>query len=437
MALHQEATNLLPVYRHTGKYTDIEAPVEQDLTPQTPPLTSKQWLQILSAFVVFLNTWGLLLAFGAFQTYYQETLLKNHTPSSLAWISTVSAFILLFSGLVTGPLFDYGFLRPLLFFGSLLEIFGLMMLSVSTEYYQVFPSQGICVGLGGGMIFIPSIAAAAFSLQEFRRAKFISIISSATGGVIYPIVFRRLVFSAGFPWSIRCIAFIVFATFLLSWPILMYPPNKSPIVRNWIDISALTDMAFVSTVFGTVLSAMAYYLPMLYLPLFAETAIEGFHNIDLAFYLVSIANGTSVIGRLLAGLVATKIGPIETCSLAVITSALLLYCWLALKSTGGLIVWAAFWGLISSAIVAMPGAIVPLLSPSLGVIGTRTGMLWAGVGVGMLIGSPIAGALVDETSGKIHWWHAQLFAALCMTFSSFFFVYPTIYVRRKKAGGSA
>lgn len=124
---------------------------------------------------------GILLTFGVFQTYYKQILLPDKSSSEIAWISTTCAFILLFSGIVTGSLFDYGFLRSLLFAGSLLEVFGLMMLSISSEYYQVFLSQGICVGLGGGMLYVPSIAATAFSLQDFRRAKFIGLIASATG----------------------------------------------------------------------------------------------------------------------------------------------------------------------------------------------------------------------------------------------------------------
>lgn len=250
------------------------------------------------------------------------------------------------------------------------------------------------------------------------------------GGVIYPIVFRRLVSSVGFPWAIRSIAFIVLATFMPSWLILTRPVRKSPMVRSFLDVSVFRDAAFMSTTCGAVLSAIAYYLPIIYLPLFAETGIKGFHNTDLAFYLVSIANSTSIVGRLLSGLVAAKIGPIETCGMAVAISAILLYGWFGVKSTGAVIVWAALWGFISSVIVAMPGAIVPLLSPSPAVIGTRTGTLWAGVGVGMLIGSPIAGALIKESLTGIHWWRAQLFAALCMTLSSFFFIYPIMYVRR-------
>lgn len=122
-----------------------------------------------------------MLAFGSFQTYYEQTLFPEKSNSEVAWISTVCAFLLLFSGLITGPLFDYGYLRPLLLVGSVLEVFGLMMISLSTDYYQAFLSQGLCVGLGGGMLYIPSIAAAAASLQEVRRAKFIGLIASATG----------------------------------------------------------------------------------------------------------------------------------------------------------------------------------------------------------------------------------------------------------------
>lgn len=123
----------------------------------------------------------MLLAFGVFQTFYEETLHPHESPSNLSWVSTISAFILLGSGLLTGPLFDYGYLRPLLVGGSLLEVFGLIILSLSTKYYQVFLSQGICVGLGAGMIFVPGLSAVAVSLDNARRAKIIGLVSSATG----------------------------------------------------------------------------------------------------------------------------------------------------------------------------------------------------------------------------------------------------------------
>lgn len=40
-------------------------------------------------------------------------------------------------GVFTGPLVDTGHLRPLMISGNFLIVFGMMMTSLATEYYQV------------------------------------------------------------------------------------------------------------------------------------------------------------------------------------------------------------------------------------------------------------------------------------------------------------
>ena len=47
----------------------------------------------------------------------------------------------------------------------------------------------------------------------------------------------------------------------------------------------------------------------------------------------------------------------------------------------------------------LPAAAVAELSPSLNVVGARMGMIWASSAVGILTGSPIAGAVSDPTQG--------------------------------------
>lgn len=37
--------------------------------------------------------------------------------------------------------------------GTLLHVFGLMMASISTEYYQILLSQGVCSAIGVAAIF--------------------------------------------------------------------------------------------------------------------------------------------------------------------------------------------------------------------------------------------------------------------------------------------
>jgi predicted MFS family arabinose efflux permease len=115
---------------------------------------------------------GLLLTFGVFQTYYEQVLVAHRSSSAVSWISTTGAFVVLSAGIVTGPLYDRGYYPVLLLFGSLLQVFGMMMLSLATEYYQLFLSQAICVGLGAGIVFTPSVAAAAACLTSpATRAK--------------------------------------------------------------------------------------------------------------------------------------------------------------------------------------------------------------------------------------------------------------------------
>lgn len=61
-------------------------------------------------------------------------------------------------GAATGPVYDAGYFRELLWGGSFLVVFGHMMLSLSTKYYQVLLSQAFCIGIGTGLLFVPGVA---------------------------------------------------------------------------------------------------------------------------------------------------------------------------------------------------------------------------------------------------------------------------------------
>ena len=126
--------------------------------PESPNEGTLAWLSTFAAFLLFLISWGPSIGFGAFQNYYQRNLIAEHSPSSIAWIGTVNATLLISSGVLAGPLFDRGYARYLMVFGCLLAVLGEMMLSMSTKYYQVMLSQGFCSGIGSGLIYVPSIA---------------------------------------------------------------------------------------------------------------------------------------------------------------------------------------------------------------------------------------------------------------------------------------
>jgi MFS family permease len=121
---------------------------------------------------------GIYNSYGAFQTFYQQNILSSNSASSIAWIGSIQGFLLMFLGAVLGPIFDRGYFRSLILTGTLAVVFGLMMTSISTKYYQVFLSQGVVVGLGSSCIFVPSIATVA---TYFNRKRSLAVGIALTG----------------------------------------------------------------------------------------------------------------------------------------------------------------------------------------------------------------------------------------------------------------
>jgi MFS family permease len=118
-------------------------------------------------------------SFGVFQTFYQSDLLRSQTPSNISWIGSIQTFLILVGAALVGPLFDRGYLRTLIRVGSFLVVFGTMMVSLCTEYWQFILAQGITVGLGLGCLFLPSVAVIA---HYFARKKSAALGIASAGG---------------------------------------------------------------------------------------------------------------------------------------------------------------------------------------------------------------------------------------------------------------
>ena len=65
-----------------------------------------------------MNTWGITNTYGVFQTYYELEVLRDSTPSAISWIGSIQAFLLMLVGALTGPVYDAGYFRELLWGGS-------------------------------------------------------------------------------------------------------------------------------------------------------------------------------------------------------------------------------------------------------------------------------------------------------------------------------
>ena len=216
-----------------------------DLGPVVPPDGGfLAWAQIFGSFLINVNNWGLVNAFGVFQAFYETDLLRDQSASTISWVGTLQGSLLLIVGVISGPLFDSGYFNFLLIGASLGLVFALMMLSLATQYYQVILTQGILLGICSGLLYIPGVALVPVYFKH-RRGLALGIATGggSIGGIIYPIVFRRLLGQLGFGWATRVIGFIAIIT--LGVAIAVIKPLGRRSRRQLLDFDAFHDVAYV------------------------------------------------------------------------------------------------------------------------------------------------------------------------------------------------
>ena len=181
------------------------------------------------------------------------------------------------------------------------------------------------------------------------------------------------------------------------------------------NVKHIRDAPFMSYCFALFFGFMGVYVIFFYIQIYAIEVSDT--NISLAFYLLPIINATSTFGRLLSNFLADKFGPLNVQIPFALVAALLCFCWIAIKTMASLIVLCALYGFFCGSFVSLTGPTVVSLSPNPGTIGTRIGISIASAGIGLLIGSPIAGAILQTPSG---WAGLQVWCGALLAISGFF-----------------
>lgn len=214
--------------------------------PGPPPDGGLQaWTQVIMGHLTVFNTWGYINSFGVFQTYY-VTMLKE-TPSAISWVGSVQIFLLFFVGTFSGRATDYGLFRITFIVGSIFQLLGIFMTSLSTKYWHLFLAQGILTGLGNGLIFCPTISMVSTYFSK-KKSLALGLVASgtATGGLVFPVIVQQLLPKIGFPWTLRIMGFVMLAivcvTLTLTKPRL--PPRKSGPLVEWAAFKELPYALF-------------------------------------------------------------------------------------------------------------------------------------------------------------------------------------------------
>ncbi|EGE01788.1 MFS monocarboxylate transporter [Trichophyton equinum CBS 127.97] len=382
----------------------------------------KAWIYVLASFFLFMNAWGLTQTFGAFNQYYVSSLLSTSSPSSISWIGSFQVCLVIVLGVFTGPLFDAGYLRQMLTLGSTLVVLGMSTLSLATAYWQVFLAQGLCVGLGSGLLYVPALAFVSTLFPDSVRPWAIGCVNAGggMGGIIYTFMLRDLEPHIGFGWAVRAIALVTLVLSVVALAILLPYRSKAPKSKHrraMFDLKALREPSFLLFSIAMFLNYLAFYITPFYIPMYATEALH--QSRSFAFACLVYMSITSIIGRTLPMLAAGRLGSLQVYIAATVGTIVALFSWTAVHNVA-----------VSGVQVAAPSAAMshPVLSPTMSVIGTRMGMGWMFAGVGVLVGSPIAGALVNVTPGQVDFKPAQSFAGAVAAGALLCLIFPLVAV---------
>ncbi|KIM99327.1 hypothetical protein OIDMADRAFT_127322 [Oidiodendron maius Zn] len=359
---------------------------------------STAWLCVLGAWCTMFCSFGWINSIGTFQEYYQINLLKQYSPSEISWIPSLQIFIMFATGPIVGKIYDQRGPHILLLVGTFLHVFGLMMASISSRYYQVLLSQGVCSACGVACIFQPALSATSGWFNKKRGAAFGALSTgSSLGGVIFPIMVSRLIREVGYGWAMRISAFLIlFLLIVANLAVKSRLPPRSRSQTKQEPMRPFKETSMMLLLGGAFFLTFGIFIPINFI--IVEAIAQGMAP-GLAQYLLAVLNATSLFGRALSGMLADKVGRYNVfVVVCYTTSILILALWIPATNNAATIAFAGFFGFTSGAYVSLLPALAAQISPPRE-IGFRTGLLFLFCSLGGLTTSPIAGAILARENG--------------------------------------
>ncbi|KAF9258995.1 MFS general substrate transporter [Marasmius fiardii PR-910] len=358
----------------------------------------RAWLVVLGTALSSTASFGYVNSWGVFQSYYERTLLSDLSPSTIAWIGSVQYALVFLPALPIGRLFDLGYFKIPFLISSCAIVAGAFLTGECTKYWQFMLCQGILQGVACGCVYGPTMGVIGHWFKERRgRAMGLTAVGSSIGGTVFPIASRRLIDRVGFPWTMRILGFILL--FCLMVPNITLARRLPPknIKGGLFNFAAFKNPAFTVYTISGVFGFLGLYTVLTYIDIAALSV--GVPE-DLSFYLVAIANASSMFGRFTAGIVVDKIGPVNFIAPTTFLAGILTFAWPFAKSLSSLIAIAIIYGFMCGTYVS--SFLICLFEMGeIQDVGRRSGMVMSVSAFGGLLGTPISGAINHATGGFV------------------------------------
>ncbi|KAJ7133632.1 major facilitator superfamily domain-containing protein [Mycena epipterygia] len=370
------------------------------------------WSFLAAAFVVEAVVWGFPNAYGIFlDSYLQDPRYSSQKSATtlLPLIGTLSSGIIYCSASVVNPIAaryphhrrKSMWLGAVLCFGSLFAASYATKASLSIRISELILLQGLLYAIGGFLLYLPCIS---YMSEWFvvRRGMANGILFAGTGagGVLLPLVLPPLISAYGSSKTLRILAI---AIALLLLPLLPFVKGRLPQTRAQIHGPAprgaadwMKQKSFWAFLAVNTLQAFGYFVPIAYLPTFANNLHISSSNSAVTLAMLNVGSVTS---RLSIGYLSDKVNPwILALSTLLATSVATFILWGVLShSLAGLLAFGIAYGGVAGGWSSLwTGFVRPLAKDDPAMATTLYGYLLLSRGIGNIVSTPISAKLYSQ-----------------------------------------
>jgi len=387
-------------------------------SPEPGPPPDGGWIaysQVLGGFVVVFLSWGFINSFGLFQTYYTSQPHINASQSDISWIGSIQIFLLMFIGAYSGSASDAGYFRLTSAVGIIVFVLGVFMASISHSYWQLVLSHGVCTGLGMGLYFIPTMSVVSTYWSPHRKSLAMGgmLCGASVGGMIFPILFNKLLPRLGFGWTLRVFGLIAICL-LGSSQVLLKKRLPPKVGVRILETEALKDGIFDLFILGAFMNFLGLYFAFFFIGSYARNVLGL--SFSRSNNLLLVINGTGVPGRLIPMWLADQrqwrgIRPVTVQIPLNLLVSILLFSWISVHDEWSLYIFAGFYGFVANAIQSLFPATLADMTLDPRKTGAQIGWGFTITSFACLTGNPIGGLLVQAGGGE--YTYAQIYGGAC------------------------
>lgn len=350
------------------------------------------WAVVAAAFglmfVGFASAYSFAAFFHAFEGEFGAS--RGH----IALVFSVAAFTWFVCGAPAGMLADRIGARRVALAGVVLLAGALWLSSLARSVIFLYATYSIGVGLGVGLVYVPSVGAVQPWFEKHRAfASGLAIAGIGAGNVAGPLLAVAWIERYGWrsAYQLLSASFLVIG---LAAATALREKHAGHSRRHAPGIAlgaALRTREFRLLYASLALSCIGLFVPMVHLGAFAQDA--GYSEAQ-GVTLVSLIGVGSLVGRFTVGPFADRLGSRRSLALMYVGLGVMLLVWRSASAYWLLAAFAlAFGAFYGGGVALFPTIVMDLYGPR--AISGIIGLLYTGAGLGTLLGPWLAGAAYD------------------------------------------